>query len=314
MAPHAPGTAAHWLKAALKLMPDSDERRLMLLGELAKMQAVSGQLAEGRQTARQVLQLLPPDALPLRARATRLCAMMERLLGRPQEARGILLAELRAMPDPRSAPAVMLRLRLVAESLMRGDFRAAQAVLDLVPDTAEDWEPSLTVAVAALRPMPAYAGDLIDDALRHIAHADRVTAAAPDEHLAEWLDAVTWLCWTELFIGRHRDALARFDRVLKVARSTGQSYIVPTALAGQARAYTMVAAAEAATAAEEAAAVADMLRSDQLTVFALTQRCLIAAWTGDEEEALAWGRDPLVGLARVWARSDRLATSLETFR
>jgi len=314
VAPHAPGTAAHWLKAALKLMPDSDERRLMLLGELAKMQAVSGQLAEGRQTARQVLQLLPPDALPLRARATRLCAMMERLLGRPQEARGILLAELRAMPDPRSAPAVMLRLRLVAESLMRGDFRAAQAVLDLVPDTAEDWEPSLTVAVAALRPMPAYAGDLIDDALRHIAHADRVTAAAPDEHLAEWLDAVTWLCWTELFIGRHRDALARFDRVLKVARSTGQSYIVPTALAGQARAYTMVGRlAEAATAAEEAAAVADMLRSDQLTVFALTQRCLIAAWTGDEEEALAWGREAVRvsgTSSEWWSRQARYAQAM----
>ena len=55
--------------------------------------------------------------------------MIERLLDRPQESRALLLAELRQMPDPQSASAVMLRLRLVAESLMRVDFRAAQAVL-----------------------------------------------------------------------------------------------------------------------------------------------------------------------------------------
>ncbi|REE94858.1 ATP-binding protein [Thermomonospora umbrina] len=290
VAPHAPGTAAHWLKAALELMPDGSAQRIVLLGELAKMQAISGQLAEGREAAREVLRLLPHDAHALRARATRFCAMMERLLGNPQEARGLLLAELRAMPDPRSAPAVMLRLRLVAESLMRVDFRAAQAVLDLVPDTADGWEPGLTVAVAALRPMPAYADGRVVDALRHAEAADRLISAAPDEHLAEWLDTVTWLCWTELFLGRYQDGLDRLDRVLAVARATGQSYIVPTVLAGQALAYSMLGRlGEAATAAEEAVAVSGMLRSDQTMVFALTQRCLVAGWTGAEEDALACG-------------------------
>jgi DNA-binding CsgD family transcriptional regulator len=289
-APHTPSIAAHWLKAALALMPENTPDRIGLLVELAKVQAISGQLAEGREAAREVLKLLPPDAHHLRARAARFCAMMERLLGNPQEARGLLLAELRAMPDPRSAPAVMLRLRLVAESLMRVDFRAAQAVLDLVPDTADDWEPSLTVAVAALRPMPAYANDRVEDALAYVEAADRLIAAATDEQLAEWLDAICWLSWTELFLGHYAEALERFGRTLAIAGATGQSYIVPTALAGQARAYAMLGRlAEAATAAEEAVAVAEMLDSGQALVFALTQQCLVATLTGNDELALACG-------------------------
>ncbi|MGI8329598.1 hypothetical protein ACRYCC_06500 [Actinomadura scrupuli] len=91
--------------------------------------------------------------------------MIERLLDRPQESRAPVLAELRQMPDPRSAAAVLLRLRLVAESLWRTDFRAAQAVLDMMPDDAEGWEPSLPLAVAAMRVMPAWAMGRIPDAV-----------------------------------------------------------------------------------------------------------------------------------------------------
>ncbi|MBA9004917.1 ATP-binding protein [Thermomonospora cellulosilytica] len=316
VAPHAPQTAAHWLKAALKLMPDADDRRLPLLAELAKMQAISGQLAEGRRTGREVLRLLPPDAHALRARAARFCAMMERLLGDPHQARGLLLAELRRMPDPRSAAAVMLRLRLVAESLLRVDFRAAQAVLDMVPDNADGWEPGLVVAVAALRPMPAYAGGRVEDALRHCTDVDRLVAASSDEHLAEWLDAITWSCWTELFLGRYDVAAGRLERVLSVARATGQSYIVPTALAGQANAYAMLGRlAEAATAAEEAEAVARMLASDQLLVFALTQRCLVASWLGNDEDALAYGREAVQasgGTGEWWGRQAAYALGVAT--
>jgi len=316
VAAHAPQTAARWLKAALKLMPDADERRLPLLAELARMQAVSGQLTEGRKTAREVLRLLPPDAHALRARAARFCAMMERLLGNPQEARGLLLAELRRMPDPRSASAVTLRLRLVAESLMRVDFRAAQAVLDLVPDTAEDWDHGLTVAVAALRPMPAYAGGRVEEALRHCINVDGLVAASSDEQLSEWLDAITWSCWTELFLGRYDVAAGRLERVLSVARATGQSYIVPTALAGLANAHAMLGRLdEAATAAEEAEALARMLVSDQLLVFALIQRCLVASWLGEDEDALAYGREAVEaagGTGEWWGRQAAYALAVAT--
>ncbi|MFD0535712.1 hypothetical protein ACFQY7_20185 [Actinomadura luteofluorescens] len=131
--------------------------RLALMMELAQVQTVGGHLIEGRETARSVLKMLPLDAYEQRARAARLAALMERQLDRPNEARTLLLDELRRMPDPRSPAAVPLRMRLIAERMMRIDFRAAQAVLDLMPDSSEDWEPSLELAVAAFRPMPALA-------------------------------------------------------------------------------------------------------------------------------------------------------------
>ena len=217
VAAQAPATAAHWLEAALAIMPAETAgpgRQVELLLEVAGLRAVSGQLAEGRDTAREVLRRLPLGDHARRAKAARFCALMERQLDRPQEARAVLLDELRRIPDPQSATAVPLRTRLVAESLMRGDVRAAQAVLDLIPENVDAHEPSVAVAIAALRPLPAYALGQVADAARFIEAAGELVAAAPDDHLAEWLDAVAWLCWTETMMGRDASALAHFERAV----------------------------------------------------------------------------------------------------
>jgi DNA-binding CsgD family transcriptional regulator/tetratricopeptide (TPR) repeat protein len=310
----APATSAHWLQAALRLMPDDHttrEDRLALLMELSWAQGVSGRLAEGRDTARELLRLLPGDDYARRGRAARVCALMERQLDRPQEARALLLDELSRMPNPRSAAAVPLRMRLVAESLMRVDFRAAQAVLDLMPDAAEDWEPGLAVAVAALRPMPAYAAGRAADAIGYAEAADRLLASVPDDHLAEWLDAIAWLCWAEINLGRYGDALRHFDRAAEVARATGQSYILTNLLAGRAKTLvTMGRLPEAMATAEESVEGARLLDSGQQLVFALTQVCLAASWAGDDDTALLAGNEAVqrgVGGGEVWGAQARYA-------
>nr|AMX23313.1 transcriptional regulatory protein LuxR [Actinoallomurus sp. ID145698] len=287
VATQAPATAAHWLKAALDLLPDDPDAQVELRLKLAQTQAVSGQLMAGRQTAHEVLRLLPPDDHGRRAHAARFGAVVERMLGRTYESRALLLAELRRIPDPQSPVAVPLRIRLVADSLFRSDFRAAQAVLDLMPENADEWEPSLAMAVASLRPLPAYAAGRFGEAARHIDTADRLVRAAPDEHVAEWLDAITWLCWTETYVGRLRSARERSDRAVAVAKATGQLYIVTTLLTGNARAKTMLGLLpEADTAAEEAAEVARLIGSTQQLVFALTQQSLVASWMGNHDDAL----------------------------
>ncbi|MFD0735127.1 helix-turn-helix transcriptional regulator [Planotetraspora mira] len=310
----APATSAHWLQAALRLMPDDHttrEDRLALLMELSWAQGVSGRLAEGRDTARELLRLLPGDDYSRRGRAARVCALMERQLDRPQEARALLLDELSRMPNPRSAAAVPLRMRLVAESLMRVDFRAAQAVLDLMPDAAEDWEPGLAVAVAALRPMPAYAAGRAADAIGYAQAADRLLGSVPDDHLAEWLDAIAWLCWAEINLGRYGDALRHFDRAAEVARATGQSYILTNLLAGRAKTLVMMGRlADAMTTAEESVEGARLLDSGQQLVFALTQVCLAASWAGDDDAALLAGNEAVqrgVGGGEVWGAQARYA-------
>ncbi|GGL07428.1 LuxR family transcriptional regulator [Sphaerisporangium melleum] len=314
VAPQAPVTATHWFRKALDLLPDEPgtlEARLELLMELSRAQGVSGRLAEGRDTARELLRMLPPDDHARRARAARICALMERQLDRPHEARALLLDELRRMPDPRAAVAVPLRMRLVAESMMRGDFRAAQAVLDLMPDSGDDWRPDLAMAVAALRPMPAYAAGLIGEAIRHAEAADRLISSALDEHLAEWLDAVAWVCWCETNMGRYSVALRHFERAAAVARSTGQTYILTNLLAGTAKTLVQLGRLpEALAVADESVEGARLLESGQQRVFALTQLCLASAWSGDHEAALSAGEEAVragFGAGEAWGDMARHA-------
>ncbi|HEX3489584.1 MAG TPA: AAA family ATPase [Streptosporangiaceae bacterium] len=294
-AAQAPATAAHWLEAALRIMPTGPgglDQQPELLLEVAKLRAVSGQLIEGREAARQALRRLPPDDHARRALAARFCALMERQLDRPQEARTVLLSELHRIPDPQSAAAMPLRVRLVAESLMRGDIRAAQAVLDLIPESPNGFEPSIAMAIAALRAMPAFALGGIADSARFVEAAGRLVAAAPDEHLADWLDAIAWLCWTETMLGRCDSALAHFDRAVAIARATGQAYVISNLLAGQAQVLVMLGRlADAAAAAEEAAEVARLLGSGFQLVFALAQQCLALSWAGDNQAAVRLGQE-----------------------
>ncbi|GAA1255876.1 hypothetical protein GCM10009677_02350 [Sphaerisporangium rubeum] len=291
----SPVTAAHWLRKALDLMPAEPgnlEERLELLMELSRALGISGKLSESRDTARELLRLLPEDDYARRARATRWCALMERQLDRPLEARALLLDELRRMPDPHSPVAIPLRMRLVAESMMRADFRAAQAVLDLMPEYEEDWPPGLAMAVAALRPMPAYAAGRLTEALRLADAADRLITEALDEHLAEWLDAVAWTCWAGSHIGRYSVALRHFGRAAAVARATGQDYILTHLLAGRVRVLIVLGRLpEALDTAEESVEGARLLESRQQAVFALTGLCLALTWSGDHDAAILAGEE-----------------------
>ncbi|GIH25929.1 hypothetical protein Aph01nite_42390 [Acrocarpospora phusangensis] len=289
----APATTAHWLRAAIRLLPDDTDgrgHRLDLLLELARGQVVSGWLAEGRETAYEVLRLLPREDYARRARAARFCALVERLLDRPAQGRAVLLAELREIPDPKLPEAYPMRLRLVAESLMRGDHRAAQAVLDFMPSEPADH--GLAVAVAALRPMPAYAAARIPAAIDHLDRADALVAVTPDIQLLEWMDTIAWLCWAELWLGRHRSAVDRFERAIAIAKATGQTFIVTNMLAGQARAYGVVGRLpEGAVAAEESAEVGRLLHSGYAVVVAQAQQSLLACLTGHEELAVRLGEE-----------------------
>ncbi|MGH8902382.1 MAG: helix-turn-helix transcriptional regulator [Egibacteraceae bacterium] len=153
--PRAPATAARWLLAALRLLPDAegggeapragggggtsrsggwgvtfqargwgvtphgDEavRRLELLFELAEALMSAGHVRESRGTFHEVLRLLPPEPSERRVRAVTGCALASRLLGRHAEARALLLAELGALPDADTAEGITLKLMLVTSSL-----------------------------------------------------------------------------------------------------------------------------------------------------------------------------------------------------
>jgi tetratricopeptide (TPR) repeat protein len=264
--------------------------RLDLLLALAQLQWASGHLKEGRETARDLLETLTPDDQSRLALAIRTSAMIERLLGRPEQSRALLIDGLRQIGDHESSAAVPLRVRLAADSLYRADFRAAQAALDALPQNSEDWEPAMRFAFAAMRPMPAFAAGRITDTIRYIDEADRLLTAVSEDDLVEWIGSLSWLGWTEVFVGRYHNAARRFDRALAMARLSGQSYVVAMLLCGKARAYGMLGRLfEGRIVAEEATAIARKIGSRQTLAIALTQQCLIASWSGDETQALQSG-------------------------
>jgi tetratricopeptide (TPR) repeat protein len=317
VAQQAPASAAHWLQKALLLMAPSDtdpDLRLNLLLELAQLHLLSGRLAEGLDVAREALRLLPTGDQARRAQAARISAMIERLLGRPDESRFLLLDALRQMQNLQSAASVALQLRLMADNLYRSDFRAAQAIFDSLPEAGEDWEPILRIAVAAMRPMPAFAAGRVADAARHLTYADRLITAVPDESLGEWLDPINWLIWTELFMGRYENALRHSERVLSIARSTGHTAVAIMTLTAKGRANAMLGRlTEGAIMIEKATRIAREIESPQLRAITMSQECLIASWAGDDRKALRCGEQAVreaKACEEWWASQARYARAL----
>ncbi|MFI0445755.1 LuxR C-terminal-related transcriptional regulator [Actinomadura sp. 6N118] len=275
------------------------------------MQTFSGQAKEACDTAHRLLRLLPADDSVRRAAAVHLCARMERQLGRVHEARALVLDELRGITDRQTPEAVLLRIRLVADRVQRADIRGAQAVLDMIPESLPEWGPGLRAGVASMRPMAAYVGGRMADAIRYTETADHLFSAASDNDFADCLDCVLWLVWAEIFLGRYEDALRHVDRLVAISRATGQSYILGYMLAARARVYALQGRfKEASASADEASAVGRLLRAAEVTAYGLTQQSLIASARGDHDQALRFADEAVAndtGSSEWWARMTHVA-------
>ena len=132
-APRAPATAARWLQAAVRLVPEAESqpgigRRVELLGGLADAQRASGRLDACRTTLLQALELVPAEDSAARVRLVTACAAVEHWLGLHAEASARLDAAIADLGAERSAGAVALRVERAVEHLHAMDFEAARAV------------------------------------------------------------------------------------------------------------------------------------------------------------------------------------------
>jgi DNA-binding CsgD family transcriptional regulator len=287
----APATAAHWLRTALRILPERPDpgaklpRRVDLLSQLARALGVSGQLREGRSALREVLRLLPSDEVDRRAETVAFCALLERLLDRPAESRALLLAELESIPDPLSVHAVPLRLQLAADSFMLGEHQASSEVLaEPVQLPPRHRGTTTELAVAALRAFESYAAGNLIETHAQLDEAVRLADACSDHELMGWLGPLTWMGWLGLVLSRNSEILRLHARAANLARGAGQSYILPYQLSEQARALTYLGRLrEAIACAEEAVDLARLLGSDEALTMALSNLCRAVAWTGDVE-------------------------------
>lgn len=312
----APATAAHWLQAAVRLLPDEGHatpRRLGFLTELARAWGLAGRIHASRDIAHEALRLLPPEAAEQRAEAVEHCAAVEQLLGRYDEARALLQRELAALSNRDTHAAAVLKFRLASASLLGGDFAAGatwatQAVAALQQHRDRPFQ-AAALAVLAL------AGSFTGQALPSLAHGSEAGALVdglPDGELARRPAAALWVGWSELYaLERYDDAVRHLSRGLAVARSTGQAHIVPHLLAGLARAHAMAGRlGEAASLVEDALEATLLLASDEGHSIVLTVQSVVAAAAGDLELALRAGEQAVnaAGLTRNLFSSIALVT------
>jgi len=292
----APTTAAHCLRAALRLLPDRAPltARLELLVPLATALGATGELEQSRATLREILTLLGPEGAYVRARVVAVISLVEHMLGDHRSATTLLRDALEDV-DRRSREAAELTHQLAWDH----SYRNENEQMALHAARAQEIATAL-----ADRPLMAAAGALLGLAHCNLgslqqAHdaflaADEIVVALPDEELAGRLDAFILLGWVARVIERFDDGLHHLERGLAISRATGQgSLYVPMLLGvGMIRLW-QGNLSEAAGLAEDAIDVARLSRNQQALTWALSLRAWAATRSGDLALALCAGEEAI---------------------
>jgi DNA-binding CsgD family transcriptional regulator len=308
LAPRAPASAARWLDAALRLLPAGDasaERRAELLAALAPALAASGRFGESRDVLLDLLELLPPEAAPLRLRVTAACASVEHVLGHHDDAHRRLRAAFDELPDQSSPEAVALMIELGVDAFYGADQKQML-----------NWGLMAWEAVGAIHDRPLNAAAAAILAWAHVIAGDSeaaqqraVEAAArthdlSDAEAAERIDALNHTGWAEHFIGRFHESLVRFERGITISQATGQGQFLLQLREGQANNLARLGRLDEAIAvSEQSIESARLSGSVQGLSWVLGGMCLwqtyagnleAAREAGEESIALASGLDPSV--------------------
>ncbi|WP_415925102.1 helix-turn-helix transcriptional regulator [Streptomyces sp. ND04-05B] len=290
----APTSCAHWLGAALRLLPDTvehgPERRDLMLRR-ARALGVAGGLRECRDLLHEVIGSAGPDETGVRTPAVVLCALTERHLGRYPEAIALLRRELRRQPEPSPSDRVSIGLELSSSAphntsypQMRGEVARTLAEARSLGDELGE---AGALAVAAFG--EAYEGG-VAAAGAFAEQAAELLDGLPDGDLTAVCEPLARLGWAEAFLGRYTDAERHADRGLEIARRSGQVYLLPLLLL--CKAHVGIQTCRLPSARELAAEAEDIARgigSSELLAFVLANKAqvLVAASEPGAPKALA---------------------------
>ena len=302
----APGTAAQWLEAALRLLPEgagTEEQRTALLLQLAFALGASGHPRESRDTLHAVLGQLDGDRPDRRVEAVTFCALMERRLSRHEEARALLLAELSAVADQDTAAAAALKFELGRGELAAGNPAAARRWAQDALPVAERYGPAgLRAAVLGLLAKTEAISSDVGSAVPHVIAAASLLDGMLDGELEQRPEAALLVGWSEFLLDRPRSALRHLDRGLALAHRSGRALTGAPLLIGRILALRATGQlAEASAAAEDAVELASLSGHDEHRTAALALRSWVATWTGDLEVA----RAAAAVAAEQWPRHSR---------
>ncbi|MBB5897492.1 helix-turn-helix transcriptional regulator [Kutzneria kofuensis] len=289
-----PALAIDWLRTAIDLLPRTPELRSRLCGLMllqARAMLVIGQLHECRGTLQEVLALLPAEPSEQRSTAVSMCATVERLLGRYDEAQALLVGELARLPDRHDRPALGMRIDIAAGLLQCAKFEDARGwVTEALDSPARHRMRPLTttIGLSILATADAYTGRF-DSAVGHVRRAAAMLDGLSDGELGERLYLTLEVAWSELVLERFYDALRHVRRCAALAERGGHSHLQPDILLTFTHVYgqlgDLTQAAEHAETTLETALLMD--RTELLEVIHARQS-EIALWRGDLKAALQY--------------------------
>ncbi|HEY0806294.1 MAG TPA: helix-turn-helix transcriptional regulator, partial [Pseudonocardiaceae bacterium] len=294
-------SAAHWLDVALRLLPADDAaRRVALLSERVTALHRSGKLALARTAVHDALAAVTPDMTAQRTRLVGLAATVERLLGRHDEARALLRAELDRSPG---AAGPGLLMELVVTSVLAGDFATAQQIASTM-EADRDVGSVVRAANLALTALATSVGQpTTPEQLARLDEADGVVDALTDAEIGTVIEIPVWLGLADIQADRLAEAHRHLTRGLAVAVRTGQHQVFTyLKLLLSTCAFGFGALDEAAAAAEDALDAALLAGNDQFVLMALLRLGNVTAWQGDTAAA-----------DEVIARAARMAASTASF-
>jgi DNA-binding CsgD family transcriptional regulator len=289
----APAVAAHWLEAALRLMPDQADQVTILEG-LARALGLSGRLRESLEVLQKLLGLLPPST-ERRAYAACFCAMIERMLGQYDEANALLLAELDGLADQDSNTAAIIKVGLALGHMLRGDFAAERDwALEAAKTASQLGDRPLYGAALTVRGLGIMMGATVagvpigtkEEAFAGLVEACMIVDALPDQDVVADIDALAVLGSAEFLLERYGDAERHMRRVLALARNAGRVHLQANVMLSLGSLYGRTGRlAQAAVCFDDALDSALLTRSDELRSMAQAYRSWIVTWTGDVQEA-----------------------------
>src|SRR4051794_5939656 len=291
-ASRAPAGAARWYAAALRLLPESDhDVQLRTLIRLADALAATGDLELSSTRLLEATALVPADDRALRLGLTSATAACENFLGHHQQAEQRLVAALAALPDQQSREAVVAKLDLAAGAFFTFEVdRMATLASEALQTARTVSEPALIAAAAAALAHAAALGGFLGQAQSSADEARAMVDGLPDELLADHLDAVNRLAWSEFLIERHADSVRHAKRGVAVANMTGRNRFLPLILQAQALSAMMLGdLSAAAELQEEALEHAELASNGYVTCSVLTATGTIAMQRGDHAAAVQVG-------------------------
>jgi DNA-binding NarL/FixJ family response regulator len=225
----APEIAAHWFAVALRLLSDDaaiDERLELLLARAGAL-ANGGHFAEAHSALLKTIDLVPDEAVALRVRLTTACAGVEHLLGLHENAYGRLVDALESLEDANSREAAALMIELALDGVYRMEFDQIEPwALQAFELASPLGDRALSASAAAILAWGAGLCGRVADAEKYRSEAAALVDSLADEELALRLDSAINLAGAELYLDRFDDTGIHAERVIAVAKATGQPAVV----------------------------------------------------------------------------------------